>query len=1148
VKRICTHKLLTLVICFLLTAFAATGQQWVGVSSASASPYTINTSGNTSNNFQVTIDIPGFTFQDIQYEGAVCQFPLLQDGHPLLVKGGPELQKLTFTLNLPASGNLDVNVEASDYIDYVNINILPSAGNIVKDGTNNILVEGESYSIDSFFPGKLIDSENPFITRNSRSQAFQVYPFQYNPVTRVLRFYYHFSFSMKNTGGAGINPLSDSDSRIKSIAELGTETLNQESHTLKTGQIPAERGCLLIICPQNFKAAIEPLAAWKIQTGVLTEIIDAEQFTNADGIFNYVKEYYYSKGNLAYLLLVGDAKQVPSLMLPTGASDNSYSYLSGNDHYPDILVGRFSAESVKDVEVQVHRTIQYEKNPGIDATWIAKATGIGSTLSPGDDGESDFQHIRNLLNILKNTTYNTYSEFFDGSQGEADAAGNPSASDITAKVNQGTGLIMYAGHGSPNIMATGSITRSVIESLDNNGKYPLIWSAACENGNFTEKYCIAEAWLRASDKNGDPTGAIAAVMASGAQTSYPPMHAQDKIAEMMSLPQEGLSTMGAISVKGMMYMNDVYGSAGFDVTDTWILFGDPSLKVRTSTPKQLVAEHKGTIGLGKNIYSVKCNLEEGFACISNKGSILGIADVIDGQATIILDQPVSVDELTLTITAINYIPYISTLKVQKEPGQITENSPLNHSRLQTINKTFSWENGDGGNPEYYLFSLGTDNPPSNLINAQKVTSTELKAQFNLKYNTTYYWQVIPVNSYGSTESKVLDFSTIFSPDEDFELSDKSQLSWSNGGMQKWENDGNEYFDGLQSIRSGQIKDNEYTSLAFPCEVTNCDFVSFWSKTSSDEGDKLQFFIDGSAIEEWSGITGWNFHIYKVEPGLHELEWRYTKDSDISAGVDAVWLDNIHLPIHDPVFVSVSETGTVCEGSGFETAAIASNYFNIIWQSEGDGGFTDNNLENAVYKAGFLDIQNQKTVLNMQLESFDGCPVLNKKINLIINPLPVIPLPSDTIITEGYTVRLDAGLDAAMTYNWQPDGSSSPVIEIDSMSSVNGAKTTNITITSQYGCSATKEILIHFNNTSTADIYTVFPNPSNGNFTVKPEKGSSVIDKMTLYDKEGKAVWESLDKKSIVGTEQVSIPGLASGIYYLLTSNIHGQSVNPIVIQ
>ncbi len=1141
-------KLILFLACFLVPTVLVTGQQWISISTQTPSHSNFICTGSTGSIAEISVEIPGFNLFESFVDGKIVYSPQIPDGHPLLMQGSPDLQKLSFTLQLPANGNMEVSVLSSKYKEYYDIDILPSAGNVIRNESISPLSKGEAFSIDAFFPGELIGFQQPFIVRNTRSQAFQVYPFQYNPVTRVLRFYYQVNFKMIHTGCLGDNPLSETDARINSIDGIEAGVINKQSSVYKSGQLPSERGRMLIICPENYKSALTPLIKWRKQTGIETEIIKAEQFSGPDAIYTYLKKYYYEHGDLAYLLLVGDAKQVPPFMLPYGASDNSYSYLAGNDHYPDILVGRFSAESPEDVEVQVNRILLYEKEPGKDAAWITSVTGIGSTLSPGDDGESDFEHIRNLMKKLKSATYTVTNEMFDGSQGEGDQDGDPVTINIIEKINQGNGIIFYAGHGSPTSWGTGKVTESVVENLNNIGKYPLIWSAACENGNFVDKYCLAEAWTRARNSNGQPTGALAAVMASGAQTSCPPMEAQDEITEMLADPQERISTMGAVTIKGMMAMNDVYETAGYATTDTWILFGDPSLRIRTMLPKQLIVDHKGTIGRGRSSYTLTSNSADGFACISQDGLILGTSIITDGIANFSLNEPVSDEDLTLTVTALNYIPYVAAIEVINLPGNPESCFPLNHSKLQSINSYFSWGCSEGGNPDYYLFYLGTDNPPTNLINGQNISATQFKPRFNFEYDKKYYWKVVTVNSFGRVETRVMDFTTVFEPDEDFEPVFKSRLNWGDGGTKKWENDGTEFFAGKNSIRSGQINKNEFSSLIYPCNVSICDFVSFWSKTSSNQQDKLQFIVDGILVEEWGGLTEWSFHSYKIESGNHQLEWRFTKNTDASAGFNAAWLDNIHLPIHEPVTASVSDYGSVCEGSAFNATASASNYFSLTWQTDGDGYFEDQNIENVVYHPGLLDIKKKMTFLEIYLNGFNGCPAIEKIIEIDINSLPFIDLPSDTIVSSGSSVELDAGSCGDMTYNWQPGGSSNASVIIDSVNSVNGTKTANITVTSPQGCSASKEIQIHFNNAAVEDSYNIYPNPNNGNFTLEPLKGSAVIDQAKLVDGTGKVMWASKESFIIVGSKQLSIESLTRGIYFLITENNNGRSVNKLMIK
>ncbi len=47
--------------------------------------------------------------------------------------------------------------------------------------------------------------------------------------------------------------------------------------------------------------------------------------------------------------------------IPGGGSDPSFSLVAGSDNYPDIFIGRFSAQTTAEVIDQVNKSIQYGK-------------------------------------------------------------------------------------------------------------------------------------------------------------------------------------------------------------------------------------------------------------------------------------------------------------------------------------------------------------------------------------------------------------------------------------------------------------------------------------------------------------------------------------------------------------------------------------------------------------------------------------------------------------------------------------------------------------------------------------------------------------------------------------------------------------------
>ena len=108
--------------------------------------------------------------------------------------------------------------------------------------------------------------------------------------------------------------------------------------------------------------------------GIEVKTEDVASIGGSGAIKTYIEDEYANNPSLVYVLLVGDHAYVPSSSTSAGDSDNNYSYIVGNDHYPDLFMGRFSAETEDDIKTMVYRTIQYEKYPDASDSW-AKVGG-----------------------------------------------------------------------------------------------------------------------------------------------------------------------------------------------------------------------------------------------------------------------------------------------------------------------------------------------------------------------------------------------------------------------------------------------------------------------------------------------------------------------------------------------------------------------------------------------------------------------------------------------------------------------------------------------------------------------------------------------------------------------------------------------------
>lgn len=95
------------------------------------------------------------------------------------------------------------------------------------------------------------------------------------------------------------------------------------------------------------------------------------------------------------------------------------------------------------------------------------------------------------------------------------------------------------------------------------------------------------------------------------------------------------------------------------------------------------------------------------------------------------------------------------------PAQIT--SPANGAIDVALTSTLNWAS-NGGAPTGYKVYLGTDNPPTNLVNGTTTTATTFNPDPDFIYNTVYYWKIVPFNANGDAiNCPVWSFTSMLDP-------------------------------------------------------------------------------------------------------------------------------------------------------------------------------------------------------------------------------------------------------------------------------------------------------------------------------------------------------------------------------------------------
>jgi hypothetical protein len=607
-----------------------------------------------------------------QKHGGVTYTSIDFDGVKSTERGFAELPVIGTALALDNSKDFDLKVVSSSFEDIkLEHALLPSKG-VVKRNQNIDLIpyKVESRSIvNSFYPREIAKTSAPFILREVRGMSIFLSPFTYNAATRTLRVYKDLRVELTANTRSSTNPL-----KVRTAPNAVMNSIYQSlfvNYEAPSRLNLSDRGDLLVITTARDEAAIAPYIDWKIQKGFNVSKIVVAKGTNVKSI---VKAEYAKNPKLLYVQIVGDWEDIKSDLGPDSAPiDPMLGAIEGKDNFAEVIIGRFSAKSAADVTVQVDKTIAYEKSPDMTGDWYKNSMGIGSNegAGAGDDGEADYVHLGNIFKYRLNpTTYDTQFEMY--------ATKNATAQQVFDNVNKnGVGLINYTGHGSHDNWTTTGFGNSHISKLTNGNRLPVIVSVACVNGEFhLGGDAFAEAWLK---KKGG--GAAAMWAATINQPWAPPMRGQDYFNDLLSggfdytknavgkgiNTTEGRSTFGALTANAShLMLTESSSSSDIETVQTWTVFGDVTLQVRSDSPARYNVNHVGANANSPFVITLETKsgepVKNAIVSMSKDGKSFSATSNEDGSATI--SSKLAAGTYTLTISGFNLETQVSKVVVK----------------------------------------------------------------------------------------------------------------------------------------------------------------------------------------------------------------------------------------------------------------------------------------------------------------------------------------------------------------------------------------------------------------------------------------------------------------------------------------------------
>jgi len=161
----------------------------------------------------------------------------------------------------------------------------------------------------------------------------------------------------------------------------------------------AEGGYLIVTVPE-FASALDPLVAWKRETGFEVTVGTTQQTgTTNEAIRDYIQTFYDGATvPPQYLLLVGDVEQIPGFDYHQSVSDLPYALLDGTDFFPDLTIGRLPVQTEAECIDVVGKIMTYDRTPDM-GSWYRDFLSAGhfqdavDLVRSGDGEAQDVGHL-----------------------------------------------------------------------------------------------------------------------------------------------------------------------------------------------------------------------------------------------------------------------------------------------------------------------------------------------------------------------------------------------------------------------------------------------------------------------------------------------------------------------------------------------------------------------------------------------------------------------------------------------------------------------------------------------------------------------------------------------------------------------------------
>ena len=402
-----------------------------------------------------------------------------------------------------------------------------------------------------------------------------------------------------------------------------------------------------------------------------------------------------------------------------------------------------------------------------------------------------------------------------------------------------------------------------------------------------------------------------------------------------------------------------------------------------------------------------------------------------------------------------------------------------------------------------------------------------------------------------------------------------EVIWTTSGDGTFDNPAQietQYFPGTVDLTTGEVEITATASALTPCQGTSTDqfTLSFEYLPEVNAGeDQVICEVDNASLSGsvmngqdllWETSGDGTFD----DPSNAEAIY-YPGIQDIaSGGADLALMagaigpcsgnvsDALSITIINEPAVNAGNDATICETGNLQLNGDASNFDELLWSTDGDGTFGDNNSLNTIYYPGDEDITNQEVEIQLTGQPLFPCTSqTTDQMYLLIVHLPTAYAGEDFTIPldETYLAQGEATDYSSVLWSTAGDGLFENPAELETnytpgQQDIDNAGTMlSLTANPLNPCSvAASDDLILTIDTITSlferiaeNHIDIYPNPSNGIFYIDYHRHKNILNEIYVYDTQGKCIIEEIltfENQNVKKVIEMNLSSYEPGIYII----------------